>query len=247
MCGRTDGPPIGSGPSAEDVFAEQFVNPPGAPAAPVGAPPYNENTYSVDIGTAHLSIVNSNYRYRSHPGNPDHPAGPEGNREGWLDDTTLDWLDADLAKARKAGQKHLFVFTHEPGFPNGGHVHDGLYWKGEVPAVLRQRAKLYAILGRNAVTAIVHGDEHNYSRLLVDAATLDGPLERPVWHLVSGGAGAPYYAQDHSVPWSQRVRVFDARQHYLRFIIDGDDCVIEAVSREGGLIDRFNAADIQLP
>ena len=232
-------------PSAEEVFAAQFVNPPGAPPAEAGAPPYNENTYSIDIGTAHLAMVNSNYRYRSHPGNPDHPVGPVGNREGWIDDTTLEWLDADLAAARKAGQKHLFVFTHEPGFPNGGHVRDGLYWSGKVPEVLRQRAKLYAILGRHAVTAIVHGDEHNYSRLLVDAETLGAPLERPVWHLVSGGAGAPFYAQDTSVPWSERVAVFDARQHFLRFRIDGDDCTIEAISREGGLIDRFDAGDIR--
>ena len=232
-------------PSAEEVFAAQFVNPPGGPSAPEGAPPYGENTYSTAIGTAHLAMVNSNYHYRSHPGNQDHPAGPVGNREGWLDDTTLAWLDADLAAARKAGRKHLFVFTHEPGFPNGGHVHDGMYWNGEVPEVLRQRAKLYAVLGRHAVTAIVHGDEHNYSRVLVDAEILGAELERPVWHLVSGGAGAPFYAQDQSVPWSHRVEAFDARQHYLRFLIDGDDCTIEAVSREGGIIDRFDAADVQ--
>ena len=227
------------GPSAEDVFAAQFVNPPGGPENSDEAPPYKENTYSVDIGTAHLAVINSNYRYRSHPENPNHPNGRTGNREGWVDDVTLDWLDADLAAARKAGQKHIFVFTHEPGFPNGGHVSDGLYWNGRVPEVLKQRLKLYTILGRHAVTAIVHGDEHNYSRLLVDAEVLGAPIERPVWHLVSGGAGAPFYAQNQSVPWAQRVAAFDARQHYLRFLIDGDSCTIEAVSREGGLIDRF--------
>lgn len=229
-------------PSAEDVFAAQFVNPPGAPAALEGAPTYDENTYSFDIGTAHLAVINSNYQFRSHPGNPKHPAGFEGHREGWVDDVTLEWLDADLAQARKAGQKHLFVFTHEPGFPNGGHVQDGLYWGGRIPEVLTRRAELYAILGEHGVTAIVHGDEHNYSRLLVDHEVLGAPLEQPVWHLVSGAAGAPFYAQDQSVPWADRVDAFDARQHYLRFLIDGDACTIEAISREGGLVDRFEAA-----
>ncbi|MEL7371907.1 MAG: hypothetical protein AAFN74_23485, partial [Myxococcota bacterium] len=113
---------------------------------------------------------------------------------------------------------------------------------GKVPKVLQQRAKLYAIMGRHGVAAIVHGDEHNYSRILIDSEILGAPVSRPVWHLVTGGAGAPFYAQDKSVPWSKKVAVFDARQHYLRFMVDGDDCYVEAISREGGLIDRFNAA-----
>ncbi|MEM1415943.1 MAG: metallophosphoesterase family protein [Myxococcota bacterium] len=229
-------------PSAEDVFASQFVNPEGGPEAAEGAPTYRENTYAVDVGTAHLAMLNSNYDYRSHPGREDHPAGPGGNREGWVDDRTLAWLDADLGAARAAGQKHLFVFAHEPGFPNGGHVRDGLYWNGD-PVVLAQRAKLFAILGRHGVAAIVHGDEHNYSRVLVDEATLGAPIERPVWHLVSGGAGAPYYAQDARVPWAERVAAFDARQHFLRLLIDGDECAIQAVSREGAVIDRFDVAE----
>ena len=230
-------------PSAESLFAEAFVNPPGGPEAAPGAPPYRENTYSFDVGNAHLVALNSNYRYRSHPGREGHPAGPEGNREGWLDDATLAWLDADLAAAREAGLTHLFVFAHEPGFPNGGHVQDALYWNGEVPEVLAQRAKLYGILGRHGVTAIVHGDEHNYSRLRVDAETLGAPMDRPVWQLISGGAGAPYYAQDREVPWSPKVAAFDTRQHYLRFLIDGSRCTVEAVSREGGRIDRFVASE----
>ena len=41
------------------------------------------------------------------------------------------------------------------------------------------------------------------------------------------------------------VDAFDARQHYVRFLIDGDDCTIEAISREGGLIDRFDAAEVR--
>ncbi|MEO0322658.1 MAG: metallophosphoesterase family protein [Myxococcota bacterium] len=230
-------------PSAEGLFAEAFVNPTGSPEAAPGAPPYRENTYAFDLGSAHLVALNSNYRYRSHPGQDGHPAGPEGNREGWLDDATLAWLDADLAAAREAGQQHLFVFAHEPGFPNGGHVQDALYWNGEVPEVLAQRAKLYGILGRHGVTAIVHGDEHNYSRLLVDAETLGAPMERPVWQLISGGAGAPYYAQDRELPWSAKVAAFDTRQHYLRFLVDGERCTVEAVSREGGRIDRFEASE----
>lgn len=233
-------------PSAEEIFASQFVNPPGGPSGPVGAPPYDENTFSFEIGTAHLAVINSNYNYRSHPERTGHPGGEAGNREGWIDDRTLEWLDDDLAKAREAGQRHLFVFTHEPGFPNGGHAGDGLYWNGKVPEVLRRRTRLFALLSRHRVTAIIHGDEHNYSRLLVDSETLGAPLERPVWHLVSGGSGAPFYAQDRAVPWSDRVEVFDPRQHFLRFLIDGDDCTIEAVSREGALIDRFNAIDARV-
>lgn len=228
------------GASAESVFAEYFVNPEGStPELRNGGPPYAENTYSFDYGNAHFAVVNSNYWYRSHASDEDHPAAGRGQREGWVDDETIAWLDADLTGARERGVQHLFVFTHEPGFPNGGHTRDAMWWDGRVPEVVEQRTKLFVVLGRHGVAAVIHGDEDNYSRTLVNGDIVDG-MENHVWQLISGGAGAPYYAQETDVPWSGNVRRFDPRQHFVRVRVDGDEALAQAVSLSGEVIDEFD-------
>lgn len=230
--------------SMEALFAERFVNPDNGPAAADGAPPYDENVYSFDAGPAHLAVINSNYFWRSHFWRDDHPAAGRGFGEGWVDDAQLEWLDADLAAARERGQRHLFVFTHEPGFPNGGHVSDGMWWEGRHPEMLAQRDRLFRLLARHGVAAIFHGDEHNYSRTRVHDGLVDG-LERPLWQVISGGAGAPYYAQERAVPWAADVRAFDARQHFVLVEIDGDDARARVVSRTGETLDRFDLTDVR--
>lgn len=228
-----------SPPNAESIFADLFVNPDNGPApAHADAPPYRENVYSFDVGPVHLAVVNTNYWYRSHHHRPDHPAGQGGHREGWLTDEQLDWLDQDLAAAGRRGQRHLFVATHEPGFPNGGHVRDGMYWHGRWPDILAQRDRLYRIMSQRGVTVIFNGDEHNYSRTLVDAELVAG-MQRPVWQIISGAAGAPFYAQDHSVPWVDHVTRFDARQHFVAVHVAGDVARIEAIGLTGDVVDRF--------
>ena len=224
--------------SPEQIFADSFVNPTNAPEpARPAAPTYSENTYSFDYGHAHFSAINSNYWYRSHPGRSDHPDHGQGQHEGWLDDTTLAWLDADLTAARARGQRHLFVFTHEPGFPNGGHSHDGMYYRGEIPEVLARRDAFFQLIARHGVVALVHGDEHNYSRLQVDESLVPG-MTRPVWQLVSGGAGAPYYAQEQGLPWSDQVAAFDPRQHVLLFDVHSNRVGLRVVGINGETIDE---------
>lgn len=221
--------------SAEAIFAERFVNPHGAPEPAPGAPPFDENVYSFDAGPAHLAIVNSNYFWRSHAGRADHPAAGRGQREGWVDDRQIEWLDRDLEGARARGRSHLYVFTHEPGYPNGGHVQDGMWWRGEVPEVLAQRERFFGILADRSVQAVFHGDEHNYSRTRIH----DG-LARPLWQVISGGAGAPYYAQDTTLPWARDVVVFDARQHLVMVSIEGDRARGRAVARTGETMDEWD-------
>jgi len=221
--------------SAEAEFAARFVNPTNAPEAAEGAPPYAENVYSFDAGPAHLAVINSNYWWRSHPSREDHPAADRGQREGWVDDPQLDWLRADLDAARDRSREHVYVFTHEPGYPNGGHVHDAMWWEGEVPEVLERRAAVFGAMSERGVDAIFHGDEHNYSRTRVHEG-----LDRPLWQLISGGAGAPYYAQVTDLPWTDDVAVFDGRQHVIVVDIDADAAEARVLSRMGETIDRFD-------
>jgi 3',5'-cyclic AMP phosphodiesterase CpdA len=184
-------------------------------------------------------MVNTNYFWRSHFHREDHPAFGRGQREGWIDDRQLEWLAADLEAARARGQRHLYVFTHEPGFPNGGHVSDGMWWENRFPEVIARRDRFFRLLAEHGVEAVFHGDEHNYSRTRIHAGLVEG-LERPLWQIVSGGAGAPYYAQNEEVPWADDVVAFDARQHVVLVDVDGDAARARVVARGGETIDRFD-------
>lgn len=229
----------GGASSAEAIFSEYAVNPTNGPKQSVdGAPPYGETVYSFDYGDAHFAVVNSNYWFRSHPDRKDHPAYGKGNREGWIDDVTLKWLDEDLAAAKSAGKSHLFVFTHEPGFPNGGHPQDAMYWSGKIPEVNARREQLFKLMAKRGVSAIFHGDEHNYSRTDVNGEVVAG-IKRPIWQLISGGAGAPYYAQQQ-LPWSPQVARFDARQHFIVVHVTQGRVRAEAVAITGERIDDFD-------
>ncbi|MCB9591894.1 MAG: metallophosphoesterase [Sandaracinaceae bacterium] len=226
--------------SAEALFAERFVNPGGGPTPGPGAPPYAENVYGFDAGPAHLAVVNTNYFWRSHAGRDDHPAHDRGQREGWLDNRQLEWLDADLAAARERGRQHLYVFTHEPGYPNGGHVQDGMWWGGGLPDVVERRARVFGVLADRGVEVVFHGDEHNYSRTRIHEG-----LSRPLWQIISGGAGAPYYAQDTTLPWTPDVATFDARQNLVMVTIDGDEARGRAVSRTGETLDEWDLTEAE--
>ncbi len=224
--------------TSESLFAAAFVNPNNGPQpATDGAPTLDENVYSFDYGKAHFAVVNTDYDQKSHPDRDDHPAAGRGFRQGWVSDGQLAWLRADLTSARAGGAKHLFVLTHEPAFPNGGHAGDAMYWDGRIPEVLARRDAFWQILSDHGARAGLFGDEHNYSRLLVDAA-IKPSFRTPVWSFITGGGGAPHYAQDKTLPWSDRVAAFSAHPHQVFFSVCGDRVSFEAVSLTGVVLDR---------
>ncbi|MEM1008617.1 MAG: metallophosphoesterase, partial [Myxococcota bacterium] len=115
--------------NSQSLFASAFVNPQNGPTPQrKGAPSYRENVYSFSYANAHFVVLNSNFWHRSHFSHPHHPRKDQGFREGYLSKTQLQWLEKDLAKARKQNKKHIFIFTHEPAFPNGGHAKDTMFW-----------------------------------------------------------------------------------------------------------------------
>jgi hypothetical protein len=122
------------------------------------------------------------------------------------------------------------------------------------------------------VVAFLTSDEHNYSRILITPDTPAGDparddrdgdgridpggcsvipgLRRPVWYLVSGGAGAPSYPDGVS-PWNSwcKAHVGECREragcyrfsilaHWLLFDVDGGSIGLEVYSDRGELIDR---------
>lgn len=223
--------------NSETLFARAVVNPKNGPAAAKNAPPYEENVYSFDRGPVHFVVLNTNYAYRSHHWRTDHPAYPRGHYEGEVTDAQLAWLDRDLSTARTRGARHILVFAHEPAFPNGGHVNDAMYYSGRFEPVLDRRRRFWGLLVKHRVLAAFFGDEHNYSRTRVDA-DVDPTFARTVWQVITGGAGAPFYAQDRTVPWADKVERFENGHHFVMLDIAGDRVSLEARDAAGQVRDR---------
>jgi hypothetical protein len=267
--------------SAEAVFSAAFTNPDGSAYGvelrpeerTVGGihetgPDYGESVYSFNHGNCHFVSLNSNYWFtglQMGEGTKRYPSDRGGtaialdlfggSREGYVLPNQLIWLDEDLrATQADPAIDWVFVFTHEPAFPNGGHLYDAMFWgdagKGHegglndpsVPLgdVVDMRNRLWSILSRHdKVVAFMSGDEHNYSRTLIDA-DVDPSYPRPVWHIVSGGAGAPFYVQDSSVPWADKVEAFWPVNHYCVFGVADGRVSLEVYSTSGVLIDSVD-------
>lgn len=219
--------------STEDIFAAEFVNPTnGPPPEREGAPPYSENVFSFDYGKVHVVSVNTNYWISTRPGDTH-------NREGHIMDGQMAWIEADIQDARERGASFIFVFTHEPGFPNGGHVGDAMYWRGKSAQMNAMRNRFWKLMSDHRVDVVFHGDEHNYSRLRVDSE-MNPEFTHPVWQIITGGCGAPHYARDTKVPWARRVARFSPMEHFVMVDVLSDTrAVITAIGRNGEKLDRF--------
>jgi len=223
--------------SSESLFAEAVVNPVNGPRPPAGPrgkkipPSFEENVFSFDWGPVHMVAMNNTYDVSSHPDELG------GYREGAFPAEQLDWLELDLAAARAAGAAEIFVFAHEPAFPCGGHAGDAMWWDGEIPEILEIRDRFWDILQRYGVRAAMFGDEHNYSLLRVDER-MGAQYSQPVWHIVSGGVGAPYYAKDTSVPWGAYINAFSPIQHFCRIEVSREGVMISALDARGRVIDE---------
>jgi hypothetical protein len=233
----------------ERLFARRFVNPANGPEPEVQngvtGPPYVGNVYSFDYGNGHFVMLNNDYWLTSGGPASDRALGLKilgGNRNGYLMANQLAWLDKDLAAARQRGMRHIFIAAHEPAFPVGGHVGDSMWWNGlndkTIPMgdVVDMRTRFLTIVDRHRVTAIMFGHEHHYARV-VAGPEVDKALTRPITQFVSGGAGAPFYAQDEKAPWSKAVRKFAATNHYVLFTVAGDGVRFETIDLDGRVID----------
>jgi hypothetical protein len=221
--------------SGEAIFAKSFVNPTnGALSETENQAPMSETVYSVDWANAHFVMLNNVYFLKSSsPAVKDEPGG----LGGVLPPEELDWLDKNLASARKHGIEHLFVFMHEPAFPNGGHVRDAMWWKGERKDILGMRDRFWKILCKYRVLAVFCGHEHNYSRTLIDK-TVDTSFDVPIWQIVGGGGGGPFYNREMDVPWKDAVKKFVPLQHFSFVEVKGDSVYLNAITVDGTEIER---------
>lgn len=219
--------------ATEVIFAEHFVNPENGPRPSVaGDAPYTENVYSLDWGNSHFVSLNNDYMKKS---NDEELEDEIGYRNGWLTKDQIRWLSEDLKGAKYRGLKHIFVYLHEPAFPNGGHVGDSMWWGGKIPEVVEMRRKFWSILSEHHVLAVLCGHEHNFSLTKIDE-TVDPAFKAPVWQIVTGGGGAPFYAQDKNTPWADQVKYFYPLTHLCLIDVAGDDVTLHVVTDEGQTI-----------
>ncbi len=143
------------------------------------------------------------------------------------------------------------------------YKHGKLNQLGE--GIVERRNTLWAMFSRHKkVLAVLDGDEHNYSRALITAQTPvgipeiddtngDGKLDKfspnhnfkyPIWQLISGGMGAPYYLQGHP-PWEGAVKKFTALQNFVLFSVEGKKVFIEVYSNTGKLIEQVELTKIR--
>ncbi len=244
--------------SAEAVFARNFVNPRNGPTSEDGAvydpkekttdfPSYEENVFYYIHDNVAVMVLNSDYWY-----SPSTGAIPytDGGLHGYIMDQQLAWLESTL-KQLEADEAidHIFVTQHTPTFPNGGHVGDDMWYRGNnnfrpyvngkplEKGIIQRRDQILDLLVNKSqkVIGILTGDEHNYCRTAIGPETEIYPedyeypkltLSRTIYQINNGAAGAPYYAQEQT-PWTPFTSSFTTQNALVFFHVEGKKIQLE--------------------
>ena len=179
--------------STEAIFADELVQPTNGPTpSDPRRPTYSENVFSWHQGPVKFIAFNNNYWMargsRSHGGCP----------EGYLLEDQLRWILSEVASGEAdPDTRFIILFAQEPLFPNGGHIHDTMWYRGDNrvrayatavgggaleelgPGILEVRDRLLRGLGRSQkVAAVLGSDEHAYHRMLVSRDVPIGDLRK---------------------------------------------------------------------
>lgn len=175
--------------SVEAVFADEMVNPQNGPeTADPRRPIYKENVYSFQYGPVKYIAFNNSYWIGREYGKPTAPVRTGGCPEGYLMKDQLQWIQKELQTAEQNPTvKYILLSAHEPIFPNGGHLQDGMWYNGdnnikpytyengpgnlkaENEGIIEIRNRLLKMISENKkVAAVLGGDEHSYHKILID-------------------------------------------------------------------------------
>jgi len=247
--------------SAEAAFAANFVNPLNGPVSEDGSaydpdpentdfPPYKENVYYFTYGNIAMITLNTEYWF-SYTIRRVPEVG--GNLHGYIMDSQLAWLKETLGRFEADENiDHIFITTHTPIFPCGGHLHDAMWYNGDNnprptiagkpvrKGIIERRDELLDLLMNHSskVIAILTGDEHNYHVLRL---TEDMPIYpedytgtkltqfRPFWQINNGTGGAPYYGRQDII-WGDHIRNFSTQNVVVFFHVDGQKIIAEVIN-----------------
>ncbi len=213
-------------------------------------PTYQENVFYYTFDNVAMIVLNSDYWYS--------PSSRflqfiSGNLHGYIMDNQLKWLHKTVSQLEKDKDiDHIFITLHTPFFPNGGHVQDDMWYGGNndyraviagkraAKGIIERRDDLLEIIVNQStkVRAILTGDEHNYCRTEVGPETNRYPevylpakieLNRTIWQINNGAAGAPYYAQEET-PWTPYTTGFTTQNAVVYFHIEGESIEMEVIN-----------------
>ncbi len=226
--------------STEDVFGDVFVNPETADfSEKPGLPSYKENLYFFHRGNSLFIMLNTNYWVGG-----DFPELQGGNLEGHIMDRQMEWLEKVL-KTEGKKVEHIIVAAHEPAFPVSAHMADCMYYMGGNPTlnngidrryVVKRRNELMSLLSRYGIQIIFFGDEHNYSRVLINKEI--APVTNEMTQIISGGTGAPFYELAKDIPWRKNLKAFSRENHYILVDVD-KDIHVRTIGISGRVLDEF--------
>ena len=248
--------------SMEAIFASQFANPQNGPESEDGKaydpnpnkidfPSYKENVYYYCYDNVAVIVLNSEYLYT-----PSLKKYPEtsGGLHGYMMDAQLDWLDQTILKLEKdKAIDHIFITQHTPAFPNGGHVHNAMWYNGNnkhrtiiagkklKKGIIEQRDRYLDIIVNKSskVRAILTGDEHNYCKTQISNDMPRYPeayeleklnLKRSIYQINNGACGAPYYAQDKTMPWYKFTSGFSTQNALVLFDVNAHKIHVRVVN-----------------
>jgi hypothetical protein len=213
-------------------------------------PSYKENVFYYTYDNIAVVVLNSNYWYA--PSTNKIPV-TSGNLHGYIMDNQLKWMEETIQKLESNNHiDHIFITEHTPFFPNGGHVQDDMWYNGNNKyrpyingkpvknGIIQRRDELLDIIVNKSqkVAAILTGDEHNYCRTEIGPETNIYPevyqypklkLNRTVYQINNGAAGAPYYAQEQT-PWTPFASGFTTQNAVALFHIDGAKIELEVIN-----------------
>lgn len=248
--------------SAEAIFNRNFVNPTNGLISEDGAhydpndktidfPPYTENVYHYQYDNIAVICLNSDYLYAPSLSSLPHSSG---NLHGYILDKQLEWLEEVITEYEtNETVDHVFITQHTPAFPNGGHVHDDMWYNGNnqfrpwiagkplAKGIIERRDEYLDILVNKSekVVAIFTGDEHNYCRTTISPGMPMYPetgyyspridLSRTIYQINNGAAGAPYYAQQET-PWTSHTEGFTTQNALVLIHIDGNRIELEVLN-----------------
>ncbi len=216
-------------------------------------PPYSETTFYYIYDNVAVIVLNSDYWYCP---SLKYNHRTSGNLHGYIMDKQLEWLDKTIQKLEKDKDiDHIFVTQHTPVFPNGGHVGDDMWYNGNNKyrpyiagkpvdkGIIQRRDEYLDILINKSskVVAVLTGDEHNYNKVKITPDVNIYPekykfnkllRKRTLWQINNGAAGAPYYAQDKSVPWTNAVSGFTTQNALVLIYIDGKKVSVKVMNPE---------------
>ena len=247
--------------SSEAIFAENFVNPINGPESEDGSdydprkknmdfPSYKENVFYYTYDNVAMVVLNSNYWY-----SPSllHVKDIGGNIHAYIMDNQLKWMEETLNMLENNDNiDHVFITTHTPFFPNGGHVADDMWYGGNneirpyiagkpvAKGIIERRDDLLDIIVNRSekVVALLTGDEHNYCKTHITPETniyppdWDKPklvLKRSIYQINNGAAGAPYYAQEIT-PWTPNTTGFTTQNALVLLHVDGEKIQVEVIN-----------------